>query len=430
MDGVHGAGYAAAMDAPNQPPPEPAPGDGGWSAGPAREPSPPSPATSDLESDVAPAPADESTGESPPLEAQSAAETVPPPAAEAHAPPLHEPPVPTTRVALVVWLAMLVAFGVGGALFHQEELALLAAFSGVFVAANVADEDRQWRELYYVLGWVPPVLGVLFSAAVGAYLWKSALPGVERAVLAMLSAGAAGLAVAIVPSPIADRAARAVLMAERPRHLLHLTVRCVVLTFALIVPGWFAAQDALQDLMRDPKGLLDKAGLSGGLIGYVLLAFAGVGWLVRRDLRGTLARLGLRAPRLADLGAALIAVGALWALNTGGDWIQHRWFHAAWVSDHAVTESMATGMGTLRVVLLGLSAGIGEEITMRGALQPRLGIVLTSLMFAGLHVQYSWTGMVVIFLLGTILGLVRQRASTTAAMIAHAAYDMLAIVTK
>jgi membrane protease YdiL (CAAX protease family) len=203
-----------------------------------------------------------------------------------------------------------------------------------------------------------------------------------------------------------------------------------VLALALAVPAWFAAQDVLDDMMKDPQGLLDKAGLGGGLIGYVLLALAGTGWLVRRNLRETFERLGLRVPRLADIAVAAVAVGALWLLNDGSEWIQQRWFPASYAMDHAISEAMGAGMGPARVVLLGLSAGIGEEITMRGALQPRLGIALTSLLFATLHVQYSWFGMLVIFALGSILGLVRARTSTTAAMMAHVVYDVLAVMMK
>src|SRR5262249_57168061 len=102
------------------------------------------------------------------------------------------------------------------------------------------------------------------------------------------------------------------------------------------------------------------------------------------------------------------------------------WFPSLWAADQRMTQAIASGITPARAVLLGLSAGIGEEITLRGALQPRLGIPLTAAFFAALHVQYSWFGMLVIFLLGVLLGQVRQRASTTSAMIAHGAYDMLA----
>ena len=76
-----------------------------------------------------------------------------------------------------------------------------------------------------------------------------------------------------------------------------------------------------------------------------------------------------------------------------------------------------------------VSAGVGEEITMRGALQPRLGLKLTSLLFASLHVQYSWFGVLVIFVLGLVLGVVRARTSTSVVMLAHTVFDVVAVFT-
>jgi membrane protease YdiL (CAAX protease family) len=80
------------------------------------------------------------------------------------------------------------------------------------------------------------------------------------------------------------------------------------------------------------------------------------------------------------------------------------------------------------MLLLGLSAGIGEEITLRGALQPRLGLFWTSLLFAVLHVQYSWFGIAVIFAIGVILGVIRNRTNTTVAMAIHTLYDIIAVL--
>ena len=66
---------------------------------------------------------------------------------------------------------------------------------------------------------------------------------------------------------------------------------------------------------------------------------------------------------------------------------------------------------------------------MRGALQPKLGLVLTSLLFASLHVQYTWFGVLVIFLLGALLGFVRSRTSTSVVMLAHTVFDVIAVFT-
>jgi membrane protease YdiL (CAAX protease family) len=62
----------------------------------------------------------------------------------------------------------------------------------------------------------------------------------------------------------------------------------------------------------------------------------------------------------------------------------------------------------------------------RGALQPRLGLLLSSLLFAALHVQYTWFGMGTVALLGMLLGYLRQRTNTTTAIAVHAAYDVIA----
>jgi membrane protease YdiL (CAAX protease family) len=133
-------------------------------------------------------------------------------------------------------------------------------------------------------------------------------------------------------------------------------------------------------------------------------------------------------PGIRDLLVAVVALGLLWALNTGADVVQQRWFPDLWAADHRITDAIAAGLSPARAVLLGLSAGIGEEITLRGGLQPRLGIPLTAAFFAALHVQYSWFGMLVIFVLGLLLGAVRKRTNTSVAILAHIAYDVLAVL--
>ena len=117
----------------------------------------------------------------------------------------------------------------------------------------------------------------------------------------------------------------------------------------------------------------------------------------------------------------------LYALNTGADALQQRYFRDLWVQDQRMSEAIGGNLGVAGTIVLGLSAGIGEEITMRGALQPQLGLLGTSLVFASLHVQYSWYGMCVIFLLGILLGTLRRLTNTSVAMAVHALYDMAAV---
>ena len=80
----------------------------------------------------------------------------------------------------------------------------------------------------------------------------------------------------------------------------------------------------------------------------------------------------------------------------------------------------------VETLLLGVSAGVGEELAMRGALQPRFGLIGTSLLFAVLHVQYSPIGILTIAALGMLLGLIRKRTSTSTAIAVHVLYDIVA----
>jgi membrane protease YdiL (CAAX protease family) len=76
------------------------------------------------------------------------------------------------------------------------------------------------------------------------------------------------------------------------------------------------------------------------------------------------------------------------------------------------------------IISIGLAAGIGEEALFRGAMQPRFGLIATSLLFALVHSNYGITlATVVVFLLGMMLGWLRIRYNTSTAMIAHAVYN-------
>lgn len=80
-------------------------------------------------------------------------------------------------------------------------------------------------------------------------------------------------------------------------------------------------------------------------------------------------------------------------------------------------------------LVIGLSAGIGEEILFRGAMQPMFGLVPTAMLFALIHLHYGPTVLLLIlFGLGLVLGWVRKRYNTTAAIIVHAGFDFFALV--
>lgn len=95
---------------------------------------------------------------------------------------------------------------------------------------------------------------------------------------------------------------------------------------------------------------------------------------------------------------------------------------------------MAFAISPIGALVIGVTAGLGEELGVRGVLQPRLGIWLSNLFFTSLHAfQYHWDALLVVFVIGMACGLVRKHTNTTTAAIVHGVYNfvmvMLAVIT-
>lgn len=80
---------------------------------------------------------------------------------------------------------------------------------------------------------------------------------------------------------------------------------------------------------------------------------------------------------------------------------------------------------------LSFFAGVGEELLFRGAIQPLLGIWLTSLLFVGIHGYFKFKTMghvlfgLMMFGLSVGLGYLFEGVGLIAAMAAHAVYDLI-----
>jgi membrane protease YdiL (CAAX protease family) len=202
-------------------------------------------------------------------------------------------------------------------------------------------------------------------------------------------------------------------------------------TLALVFAGYLAGQGALTLTQDGLSGLADTVQPVSIMLIVVsemmlaVLAFFGVGLLIRRNWSELIDRLGLTMPDLKQLliaGAIIIALvivqagaGALWALLNPDQ--------AELLGD--VNTLLLADMDTLwEWLLLALAAGIGEELLFRGALQPVMGLAGTSLLFALVHVQYGYTPfMLVVVFIAVVLGLVRRYFSTTIAIVVHVGYD-------
>lgn len=203
-------------------------------------------------------------------------------------------------------------------------------------------------------------------------------------------------------------------------------VMAILVLLILIVPFILGGgiQGYAEAIQEAPPNLSEPAVLA---LLQVTAAFLGVGLLIRRSPAQSLARLGLRLPTRQDvLVGAGVGFGLMLLANV---------FVAVWQALDAermaeqtrAAEQLVSAYATLPLAfLLALCAAVGEETLIRGALQPVFGIFASSVFFALLHTQHLVTpGLLLIFLISVTFGVVRQRYSTSAAIIAHFVYNFV-----
>lgn len=125
------------------------------------------------------------------------------------------------------------------------------------------------------------------------------------------------------------------------------------------------------------------------LVFYGALALAAWGW--RSALAGE--PLLYASPEDAASGIGLVR-GGLAGLATGAALIAlSRVATASSRAGRALAAELARALGPLgggQIVWLALASGIAEELFFRGALQPRVGLLLASLLFGLAHLLPSW----------------------------------------
>jgi uncharacterized protein len=167
-----------------------------------------------------------------------------------------------------------------------------------------------------------------------------------------------------------------------------------------------------------------------GEVPFLAIALASVGVVVRRNLVQALERLGLWPLRIPWW---VIGIAAGIVLVPVGSWVVELLDHFATASCVASTAQaeqaiVGTGRTALEQAGIAIAAGVCEEILFRGALQPRVGIVLSSVVWASYHLQYMCNGWpspanLYLVLLGLIFGVLRKWGGLWPAVLAHAAYD-------
>ena len=346
------------------------------------------------------------------------------------------------RRGLTAWTIVLLVGGIAGLALGRVELLLFLFLAGLFAltqswdvrdlartgdpAADRAVEPAlMGRILRVIVPLVVPMTGVLVYGAIATSARALGQDGAHVAAMQWSIAAAFLCLLAMLP-PIQQQLARTFMPGPFPGHTARLTASLALVLLLLPVPAGLIMTDLMSVVQRGGAPLVDIPTLVGQLAGEIVFALAAVGLGVGRDMRAVMARLGLEGLRPNHLLIAALGLAAVTGVNAGMEWLERTWFHELWLRDQDMVRLMAAHLGLGASILLGLSAGIGEEVLVRGALQPRTGLFWASLLFAAGHVQYTWFGMLTILALGVTLGLVRRSSNTTTAIVVHALYDIVA----
>lgn len=207
-----------------------------------------------------------------------------------------------------------------------------------------------------------------------------------------------------------------------PVHLMALVLCALLLGTQITFIGFtdvLAANNA-----QPPLTVLD---LFEDELPFLIVALAGVGILIRRNIAASAERLGLVVPAWWHLTLALAAAGIFFAFGGQMDNLSHQLTPDIARRVDATTQHVFGQLnGPLGIFALALIPGICEELLFRGALQPRIGVVATALLFAAIHTEYGFSlDTLAIFVIAIGLGLVRKYANTTASCTCHVAYNLL-----
>lgn len=365
------------------------------------------------------------------------------------------PPSPTGYGALVVGTVVAVVVVALLLLSSSDlgtELVLLAAgaaqvvpFVVLAMAAYLAEDSRPLRYLTGVLllaivgslVLVSLAFGLLAVVPMGTIEAGTLPPGTAPTALALLGLGSLfGLAsFAGLLAPVRRRLSG--YLPLNPASFVHATALVLVLALILIPPVPLIVNGGPPLLSANilGSGALDQStgelarSQAYSLLFIIYASFLVVGLFVRRNFAETLERLALVRPTarqvLFALGMAVVLVVAFGLLDRA---IAVVWHALGWpVTNEAAYRQLFAGMLTpIGAVTAAVSAGVGEELAIRGVLQPVFGMVLPSLVFAALHAwQYSWDGLLSVFLAGLVFAWIRRSANTTTSAITHGVYDLI-----
>lgn len=253
----------------------------------------------------------------------------------------------------------------------------------------------------------------------GAGLFPATVVGQNRAPFDIGWMATALVAAVLAYKPVRERISRILpLDPDNPVHAF-------ALVLAVLLFGTQITSSAFISLsVSTPLTLAD---VIAEQISLLVLAVAGVGLFIRRDLRQTASRLGLVVPAWWHLVLAVAAAGVFYVLSQAMVSLSHTLTpDVAKQVDSSTQRLFAALDNPVGIAALALAPGICEELLFRGALQPRIGILATALLFASVHTQYALSlDTLAVFIIAIGLGLIRKYTNTTTSTMCHISYNLL-----
>ncbi|MBA2862592.1 CPBP family intramembrane glutamic endopeptidase [Methanococcus maripaludis] len=226
---------------------------------------------------------------------------------------------------------------------------------------------------------------------------------------------------------------------DNPIHKITLSLSTYILLNPVIA---FASGSGLIIALTDFLEVLDLAAFQLIILIY---AFVGIGFGTRKNLKQSIERLDIKIPSIkyAIFGVILLFMvdKFIWNLfdfftyifQSMDPVISEQIAEQAVVETSNVNEVVNTikisASTPLKIVFLSIIVGISEELMFRGALQPRFGNIYTSFLFAALHAQYlSSMVLLDVFIISYILGMIKERKSTSTTILIHILYDIISLI--
>jgi uncharacterized protein len=283
--------------------------------------------------------------------------------------------------------------------------------------------------------WASHATGILAGLTAGVVFLVGAL---DLAGAGLIQVGSGGqalgvdlgiMATAVVAATLASKPVR-----ERVARVMPIDpdspVHAYALVLVVIVFGAQLATIVFADVLAVDQSLpaLTPGDLAASEAPFLIMAFTGVGLFIRRDAAEAAERLGLSRPTWWQITIALAGAGAFFALIQTADGLSHAWTPQVASQVDKTTQHIFGGLDNpIGIAALAVLPGICEEILFRGALQPRIGLLATAVLFTSIHTQYGLSFDALSVLAVAIgLGLIRKYTNTTTSCVCHVTYNLLA----